>query len=138
MSGFAQLTPEVAEQLLSLLRAGAHPTVACEAAGVDPAAFQRWMRRGTSSKDRPRDRPFRELRARVERARAEAEARAIAQVARAGGDDWRAAAWLLERQYPERWSRPPTRDGEEPPPLDERDDLDELAGRRAARREVFG
>jgi Glu/Leu/Phe/Val dehydrogenase, dimerisation domain len=35
------------------------------------------------------------------------EIRLVAQVGRAASRSWQAAAWLLERQYPERWGRRP-------------------------------
>ena len=62
------------------------------------------------------------------------EAGLVAQIAAA--DDWRAAAWLLERRHPERWARPAVRAEEKAPPapLAGPDALDELAGRRDQRR----
>ena len=104
-------------QLIQMLRAGNYLEVAARAAGVPLT-------------DLPDD-----LLEELEGARAEGEVRAIAQIARAAMDTWQAAAWLLERQYPERWSRPATRAEEKPvvPALGP-DGVDELAGKRAARR----
>jgi hypothetical protein len=39
----------------------------------------------------------------VEKAQAEAEARDVAIIAKAAPDDWRAAAWRLERKAPRRY-----------------------------------
>jgi hypothetical protein len=68
----------------------------------------------------------------VERGRV-VEVDLLATVVDAAGSDWRAAAWVLERRWPERWARAGRRP-EEPPLGPEEDDLDELAGRRDARR----
>jgi hypothetical protein len=69
-------------------------------------------------------------------ARVLAEERLIAQVAAAAKTNWRAAAFLLERRYPERWA--PVRwpaDGEQEPvraddPSDPFYEVDRLAARR--------
>jgi hypothetical protein len=97
------LNEQIADQLVVMLRAGNFVHVACRAAGVSRQAYQVWMRRGLSSK--AADAPFRELRGRIEQALDEAEVRAVTQIAKASGEDWRAAAWYLERAHPERWSR---------------------------------
>jgi hypothetical protein len=135
------LTDEITEQLTSILRAGNYVTVACRAVGVSRDTFVSWMRRGVSELEA--DAPFREFRARVQRARAEGEVRNVAQIAKAAAESWQAAAWLLERQYPDRWGRPTTRPvvapDEEPvaAPESEPDDpfreVDELAARRRKR-----
>lgn len=104
-------------QLAALLRAGNYPAVAALATGVPLDAL-------------PND-----ALAEIGRARAEGEARGIATIANAAGENWQAAAWLLERQYPERWGRPAVRSAEEPPPAPPvSDSLDELARRRGVRR----
>ena len=58
------------------------------------------------------------------------EDRNVSQVEAAAGQDWKAAAWLLERRFPERWARHRRLPDEAPA----RDGLDELADRRAERR----
>jgi transposase len=128
------LTDELEQQLVGMLRAGNVIHVACAAVGIDQRSYQRWMQRGrTGRRVDSRHRAFRE---KVEQALAEAEARAVTQVAKAAGEDWRAAAWWLERQFPDRWGRqlPRAVDLAETLPAVETDGLDELAGRRAARR----
>jgi hypothetical protein len=67
-------------------------------------------------------------------ARATEETRLVAYVASAASKNWRASAWLLERRYPERWSR---RDRDAPVGVAADDaaflEVDELARRRAKR-----
>ena len=108
---------EAVGQLISLLRAGNYLDVAARAAGV------------------PLDELPDELRDQLETARAEGEARGIATIAQAARTSWQAAAWLLERQYPDRWGRPAQRADEKPGALTTGPDgLDELASKRDARR----
>jgi hypothetical protein len=110
---------ELVAQLVSMLRAGNYLEVAAVAAGVSVAELL--------------EHPA--LRDEIEAARAEGEVRAIARIAAAATESWQAAAWLLERQYPDRWGRPATRPEERPPaPLVAPDALDELASRRDERR----
>lgn len=137
-----KLTPEVADKLVALLKAGNYVSIAARAAGISKTIFYRWLDRGAS--DAEEDADYRELRERVELARAEAEARNVAAIASAARDSWQAAAWLLERQYPDRWGRVSVRLREElsdetsKPDAVAVDDpfaeVDQLAERRAQRR----
>jgi hypothetical protein len=143
-SPLALLTPEVAERLVALIRAGNFEKVAARAAGVAPRTLKLWLQRGRS--DREADAPYRELLERVERARAEGEAVHVARIAQAAQEDWRASAWYLERSYPERWGRSSPRPVEEVAPAaqssvpaEQREvadlfaEVDELAAKRAQR-----
>ena len=110
---------ETGAPVVAMLRAGNYQEIAAAAAGV--------------TVDELAGLP--ELRDELEQARAEGEARSVARIAAAAGDNWQAAAWLLERQHPDRWARPALRGDERPvAPVAGPDALDELAGRRAARR----
>jgi hypothetical protein len=69
-----------------------------------------------------------------------AEERLIGLVAQGAKTNWRAAAWLLERRYPQRWGPVRPQDESEPaPPVLAADDpfaeVDMLAARRRARRD---
>jgi hypothetical protein len=61
------------------------------------------------------------------------EERLVRTIVETAREDWRAAAWLLERRYPERFGRPGRR-AAEPAAFEGPDGLDELSGRRNARR----
>jgi len=98
-----QLTDDVRDRIVAVTRAGCSVAVAAEVAGVSERTIYDWLARGT----RPgrSEAPYRALRAAVEQARAEAEATLAARMSRAAArGSWRAAAWLLERHYPDRWA----------------------------------
>jgi hypothetical protein len=130
------LTPEVGDRLVAMLRSGNYLEVAARAAGVHRNTLSEWMRRGRAGEE-----PYAELAARVTRALAEGEAHNVAQIAKAARESWQAAAWLLERQYPDRWGRVSVRlRDEEPPPAaaaptsdDPFAEVDELAAARRRR-----
>jgi transposase len=133
------LTDEIADRLVQLLQAGNYLETALAAAGVARSTFYDWMDRGDPDGTAAADEPFRAFRERVDHARAEGEARNVALVARAAATDWKAAAWMLERQFPERWSRTQQRPADTPPPAaptsspDAFDELDARRSKRAAR-----
>jgi transposase len=140
----SELTPEVTERVCQVLRAGNYLEVAAVAAGISRSTCYDWLKRGDPEGTAPADAPYRDFRESVEKARAEGEARNVTLIAQAAPKNWQAAAWLLERQFPERWGRSGVRrregddegDGQgagEPadPPL--LSTFDELAARRDRR-----
>jgi transposase len=97
--GRPKLDPHVTQKICDLIRAGNYFEVAATAAGVHRSTVHRWMRHGREQK-RGRYKKF--LTA-VEKAQAEAESRDVALIAKAASEDWRAAAWRLERKAPRRY-----------------------------------
>ena len=85
------------------VRAGAFLAEAAEHAGVGRSTVYRWLERAES--DAADAQPFRDFRDALTRARASAEVGAVAIVRKHMRDDWRAAAFYLERAHPERWRR---------------------------------
>ena len=73
--------------------------VAARFAGISPRTLHRWLRLGRKKG------PYRAFRRAVYRALAQAEIRDVLVINKAGPKDWRAAAWKLERRWPERWGR---------------------------------
>ena len=102
----AKLDDEVAGRLIEVLRMGGYAETAAAVAGISRQTFYNWLERGDPEGRAEADAPFREFRERVEAARAEGEARNVGLIARAASKDWKAAAWMLERQYPDRWAGP--------------------------------
>lgn len=130
------MSPEVVEAVVQALRAGAYITVACRAAGISRQTYGDWMRRGEAESAGA----YHDFRERVERAKAEGEIRNVAVISRAANESWQAAAWLLERMYPERWGKVSVRLREESEPeptvVTEHDpfgEVDELAEARRRR-----
>ena len=94
-----KLDQVLTQRLVDLLRAGNYLEVAAIAVGVHRSTLHRWMKYG---REQQRGR-YRKFLTSVEKAQAEAESRDVALIARAATDDWRAAAWRLERKQPRRY-----------------------------------
>ena len=90
------VTVEAIEKITALLRVGTPLSTALTAAGISRRTFQRW-----SARTDPAARRFQQA---VEQARAEAEVLDVALIAQAANRDWKAAAAILEREWPERWA----------------------------------
>jgi hypothetical protein len=102
----SKLTDEVTANLERMLKGGGYVETAVVAAGISADTFQRWIERGDPAGRRRADEPYREFRRRMEVALAAGEQEHVLNIARAGRKDWKASAWLLERQYPARWAGP--------------------------------
>jgi alkanesulfonate monooxygenase SsuD/methylene tetrahydromethanopterin reductase-like flavin-dependent oxidoreductase (luciferase family) len=136
------LDDDVTDKLVAILSAGNYTDVACRAVNLSRRTFDSWMTRGKSSAES--DARYRNFRERMVEARARGEVHLVAQIARASAESWQAAAFLLERQYPERWGRVSVRmrdDTTQPPdeaqtssPDDPFTEVDELAQARSKRR----
>jgi len=97
----AKLTPAIVKAVLGNIAAGNYISTACTAAGITQKTFHNWLERGRSAPDTI----YSEFLLLAEKARAAAEAANVRIIKRAADTNWTAAAWLLERQYPERWGR---------------------------------
>lgn len=99
-----KLTPEVQERIVQALRAGNYQETAATYANITAKTFYEWMKRGES--DDESERIYRDFREAVEKAKADAEVRDVALIDKAATDgSWQAAAWKLERKFPQRWGR---------------------------------
>lgn len=96
----SKLTPDCKKRLLQALAAGNYYEPACAYAGIDYSTFRRWMLRG----EKESKGEFCEFCEVVQRAIAQSEIASVAKIKKAEEDDWRAAAWLLERRFSDRWA----------------------------------
>jgi hypothetical protein len=144
-----KLTDDLRQRVADYLRAGNPIDTAVRACDLAPSTHYEWMGKaealehvdpaalrgkalnaalakaglpkdGTAPEKRARIAALRRYRESVLDAIAASEATAVLRIASAAKDDWRAAAWMLERTYPERWAKPPRGGGRpaKPPPPD--------------------
>lgn len=94
-------SPEMIRAILAILRLGHFREVAARKVGIAPSTLSKWI-----SEDP-------ELRRQVEEAEADVEIRALKTVRdRAAGGDSRAAQWLLEKRFRQRWGPRARAEGE--------------------------
>lgn len=97
----AMLSAAIRDDLCLAVRVGCFLVDAAALAGVSESALYGWIRRGK----REQRGPYRDFVQSVKRALAQGEAKAVAAIRAAAENDWRAAAWLLERRNTRRWGR---------------------------------
>lgn len=111
MAPRSKLTDDTRDTLARVIGAGGTYALAATVAGISERTLYAWLERGDPARRRARDAPHRDLRAAIDRARAQRESDLVLQMTRAAQrGSWRAAAWLLERRHPERWATPSQRD----------------------------
>lgn len=95
-------TKQLRERVAGLLRMGNYVETVCNKVGVPKSTFYEWLKKG---EERPGTRYALFLDA-VREAQADAEAGLVLTITKAASDgDWKAAAHLLERKFPDRWGR---------------------------------
>ncbi len=93
-----KFTPETVNAILAGIRAGLSLRLAAEAAGVSETTFHQWQR-GEFPRGADRDLKV-QFSEQLTRAKGESARRLTALISSAAVEDWRAAAWLLERRFP--------------------------------------
>ena len=110
-----KLTPKLQDEIIKVIRSGNYIETACAYVGINKSTFYDWLKRGAREKDRvaknPKakvrkdEQPFVDFSNEVEKALAHAEIRDVAIIGKAAEENWQAAAWRLERKFPDRWGR---------------------------------
>lgn len=112
MSG--KLNDKTHDVIVRSIKSGSYATVAAGAAGISASTFRNWMERGEMEEARidegfdpnPDEKKYLDFKKDVETARAQAEINAVKAVKMsAENGTWQAAAWYLERSFPQRWAR---------------------------------
>lgn len=94
------VTDELIDRMTQLIRTGVPPSVAAGVCGLSRHTFYHW----SSEKAKPGP-AYERFRQAIKRAEDEAHAARVARVIQASAESWQAAAWYLERRYPEVWGR---------------------------------
>jgi transposase len=96
-----KLTPAVQDRIVQALGVGATHEHACQYAGISRACLYHWLRLGATGRA-----PYAAFAAAVSQAEARAVVGWLAQIdAAARNGQWAAAAWFLERKYPQIYGR---------------------------------
>ena len=106
-----RLTSDMQQRITDRIEQGMRPQYAAIASGISRSTFHAWMARGRHARDAAEkdelsaaEEPFLDFLDAVERALTVPEMRAVSVIQdSATKGSWRAAAWLLERRWPERW-----------------------------------
>lgn len=112
-----KLTPECQERVVEALKLGATFELAAQYGGIAYNTFNVWRKRGAAelgrveqqkgrARVRTSEQPFVEFYEATKRAEAEAAVTWLERIEQAAQDGvWQAAAWKLERRYPQAYGR---------------------------------
>jgi transposase len=96
-----KLDQETSDRICTAIKRGNYIETAAAVAGIHKDTLYEWLKRGR----REEDGIYHEFVEAIDLALAEAEAKALKTIEDASADHWQAAAWRLERRFPERWGR---------------------------------
>lgn len=96
-----KLNPTTQERICQAIRVGATYQLAAQYGGVTYKTFNEWMKAGEDAQKGI----YREFCEAVKKAEADAAMRWLALIDQAATMQWQAAAWKLERRYPEDYGR---------------------------------
>ena len=110
-----KLTTELTEEIAKYLRAGNYIETTAALVGINRDSIYEWLKRGAAEQERLMKNPRARIRKReqifvefsdtVKKAQAQSEAMLVGLIGKAAQKNWTAAAWRLERKYPDKWGR---------------------------------
>jgi hypothetical protein len=98
----SRLTPKVEKEFVGLIKAGNYIETACATVGIGRSTYYDWRKKADES---TKPNKYTRFMDEVRKAQAWAEARDVAIINIHAENNWRAAAWKMERKYPNRWGR---------------------------------
>lgn len=100
MPAVSKFSPALAEQIVASVRAGNFRTTAAGAAGIDQKTLREWVHKGDKQRD---GHPLKEFGKALRKAEKHAQATMVMRINKAGAEDWKAIAWILERLNPRKY-----------------------------------
>jgi len=91
-------TKKLGRALCAQVEGGVTLRVAARTHGISRTTLYNWLAHGAKGRE-----PYATFRARLERSQAACEVGLTLSMFEASKDDWRAAAWFLEKRFPKRW-----------------------------------
>lgn len=109
-----KLTPQIIEDFARILSTVLYLETVGDYLGVERTTWRKWLKRGAAEVARlhkpgevpnKREELFVQFFHTVKKARAEGEFCHLSTLRKASQEKWQAAAWILERRYPEKWGQ---------------------------------
>lgn len=97
-----KLTPELQNEICGLLGKGNFVETVCDFVGLSKNTFYDWIKRGERAWKVDIDGGFVEFSDAVKKAITFVEMQTMGEL-KAGGMNWQAKAWWLERRHPDKW-----------------------------------
>ncbi len=101
----SKLTPELQKKFCAYVSGGLTKKGAADAVCISETALYDWLQRGQKDEDAGKDTVYSEFLESVKKAEADFKLTHIRTIQEASADDWKAAAWLLERCYRNEYGR---------------------------------
>lgn len=100
-----ELNAETQKRICDMLKIGQTMTTAAEYGGVSRKTVEEWIRRGEDRDRRESEEIYAAFAAAVKDAKLTSKIRNVTLITEAAKKHWTAAAWWLERNYPEEYGR---------------------------------
>ena len=108
-----KISEEITEKIMVYIRSGAYVETACVACGVVKQTFYNWLKIANAARVKieagesvtRKERECVKFLDALEKAMAEAEMIDVMTIRKASAENWQAAAWRLERKFPDKWGR---------------------------------